>query len=79
MKPKKYVYTKGCHLCTNGYNSVPCVICGGLGGRCCNPACFNGEVAVSCSCNPLPYYVENTEWTVDEATEKLGWLEKEGE
>jgi len=74
----KYVYVKGCSKCTNGYNSVLCVICGGLGGRCINPACFGGEVAVACDCNLFPY-VEANEWMVDEVTEKLGWLEREGE
>ena len=51
----KYVPVDGCFKCTNGYNSVPCVICGGLGGRCSNPACVDGEVAVACPCNELAY------------------------
>lgn len=55
MKRKDYVPVAGCHLCDHGYNSVPCVICGGLGGRCSNPACFNGEVAVACCCNEMAY------------------------
>ena len=55
MKSKKYVPVDGCPFCTNGYNAVPCVICGGLGGRCSNPACVDGEVAVACECNQLAY------------------------
>ena len=55
MKPKLYVMVEGCEFCEFGYTSVPCVICGGLGGRCSNPACFNGKVAVACKCNTKPY------------------------
>jgi len=52
----KYVPVDGCPFCTNGYNSVPCVICGGLGGGdCINPECVDGEVAVACPCNELAY------------------------
>ena len=54
MKPN-YVQVEGCYKCDQGYVSVPCVVCGGMGGRCSNPVCVNGEVAVSCTCNPLPY------------------------
>jgi hypothetical protein len=55
IRPRKYVAVNGCGLCDLGYTSVPCVICGGLGGRCTNPVCFNGEVAIACKCNPQPY------------------------
>lgn len=55
MLRPNYVPIEGCPLCDRGYNSVPCHICGGLGGRCSNPKCVNGEVAVAHECNQKPY------------------------
>ena len=55
---KKYIWAEGCGKCDNGYNSVPCVVCGGQGGRCNNPVCVKGEVAIACGCNKKPYVVD---------------------
>ena len=58
MRKPNYVWVEGCELCENGYNSAPCPVCGGMGGRCANPDCWNGEVPDACICNNRAYEIE---------------------